>query len=114
MNRTKYEQIKNGVKNSYNLVAKKYNSLFENELDTHEYDKTLLDEFSNNFKPNDAICEMGREGVSRTKIKFSVLNIMDMHTGIELLNQNTSIVKNQHAANLIYLCLKEILLLIFK
>ncbi|HBE04387.1 MAG: hypothetical protein A2096_02260 [Spirochaetes bacterium GWF1_41_5] len=41
----------------------------------------------------DAICEMGREGVSRTKIKFSVLNIMDMHTGIELFNQNTSIIK---------------------
>ena len=59
MNRTKYEQIKNGVKNSYNLVAKKYNSLFENELDTHEYDKTLLDEYSNNFKPNEKICEMG-------------------------------------------------------
>ena len=59
MNRTKYEQIKNGVKHSYNLVAKKYNSLFENELDTHEYDKALLDEYSNHFKPNEKICEMG-------------------------------------------------------
>jgi len=59
MKQERYVEIKEGVKNSYNLAAREYHNLFGNELEDHDYDKKLLDEFSNCFTADDRICEMG-------------------------------------------------------
>jgi ubiquinone/menaquinone biosynthesis C-methylase UbiE len=47
------------TRESYNLVAEKYHTLFHNELDTKEYDRKLLDCFVHLFNPGAKICDAG-------------------------------------------------------
>jgi ubiquinone/menaquinone biosynthesis C-methylase UbiE len=54
-----YESIKDNVKYSYDVTALDYHKLFCDELDGHEYDRMVLDRFSDNFTGNAVICDIG-------------------------------------------------------
>ena len=59
MNLHEYEAIKQNVRRTYDVAALDYHSLFRNELDDHEYDRSLLDRFAENFSPESILCDIG-------------------------------------------------------
>ena len=59
MNYCKYNEIKKGVKYSYDVAAKNYHKLFAKELNEHEYDKLLLEQFANSLTKDSIIGDIG-------------------------------------------------------
>ncbi|HVO74943.1 MAG TPA: class I SAM-dependent methyltransferase [Ignavibacteriaceae bacterium] len=45
--------------NAYNLAAEKYHRLFHDELEKKEFDRQILDEFSNYFGKDSILCDAG-------------------------------------------------------
>jgi SAM-dependent methyltransferase len=54
-----FEFIHSKNRQAYNLAADKYHELFHNEMNEKEYDRNLLDTFSNKLKKNSLICDAG-------------------------------------------------------
>lgn len=57
MNDIKY--INSLTKNAYRIGAQKYHELFCNEMNEKEYDRNLLDIFSDMLKPASIVCDAG-------------------------------------------------------
>jgi ubiquinone/menaquinone biosynthesis C-methylase UbiE len=51
--------INSKTREAYNLAAKKYHKLFQNEMQEKEYDRKLLDNFANRFNKGDTILDAG-------------------------------------------------------
>lgn len=47
------------TRQAYNDAADKYHSLFYNEMNEKEYDRNLLDSFSELLEPGAAVCDAG-------------------------------------------------------
>ena len=54
-----FEHINLLTRKAYNLAAKKYHDLFNNEMNEKEYDRNLLDSFATRFKKDSFICDAG-------------------------------------------------------
>lgn len=53
------EAINELTKKAYNKTANKYHEHFKNEIDQKEYDRLLLDKFSDLLTPNSLVCDAG-------------------------------------------------------
>ncbi|HEV8515885.1 MAG TPA: class I SAM-dependent methyltransferase, partial [Cyclobacteriaceae bacterium] len=53
------EEINELTKKAYNQTAAKYHNHFKNEISQKEYDRLLLDKFSNMLPVNSLICDAG-------------------------------------------------------
>jgi ubiquinone/menaquinone biosynthesis C-methylase UbiE len=53
------ESIHQMTRQAYNDAADKYHSLFYNEMNEKEYDRNLLDSFSDLLEPGAAVCDAG-------------------------------------------------------
>src|SRR6476660_6291107 len=53
------EQINELTKKAYNQTADKYHNHFKNEINQKEYDRLLLDKFSDMLSSNSLICDVG-------------------------------------------------------
>lgn len=59
INLESFDDINQKTRQSYNIVAEKYQKLFFNELEEKEFDKNYFDEFSKYFDSNSIICDAG-------------------------------------------------------
>ncbi len=55
----KLKKINSMTCQAYNLLAAKYHELFKDEMSQKEYDRKLLDNFSQYFKPDSIIHDIG-------------------------------------------------------
>jgi ubiquinone/menaquinone biosynthesis C-methylase UbiE len=53
------KEISLKTRSSYNLAAEKYHQLFYDELEKKEFDRKILDEFSNFFDKDSLLCDAG-------------------------------------------------------
>ena len=53
------EVINSKTRQAYNLAARRYHELFHDEMSRKEYDRNLLDHFSNSFNQVSFICDAG-------------------------------------------------------
>jgi len=53
------ETVNTKTRQAYNLAAQRYHELFHDEMSQKEYDRNLLDRFSNYFNKNSLICDAG-------------------------------------------------------